>query len=876
MPVDLEPADAEHALAQVGVDPRAALAEADAVVAGIARPRTADDVRAVATAHRAAGLALRSLGDPVSAEQRIRRGVTLADRSRLPALAAEVRMSHAFVLLEVGRVSAALSATDRALDTLRGVKAARVRTIRALVLHRAARSDDAFADYAAALPVLRRAGDRDWEARLRHNRAMLEAEFGRTDEVVADLEWVRAYDLDSGHTIDAADALFNIGVARQRSGDIPEALALFDQAEIEWVGVERPERWIARSEAYLSVGLVIEAANNARAAVAWLTGRGWGSLEGYAELNLARCLLALPDPDLAGARAAAARAHAEFADRRRPEAQTIADYVRATAAVLGGPSRTERAAVGRTVSRLESGGYPSEAADLRVTAGFTALRMDLDGDAELLLAPLASQVRARRLDVRSRAWFARALLARADGDERRAGSCLRRAWTVVEVQRSLLGATELLAASATHARDLVATGAEMAVERGSASGAFDWAERGRATALRYRPVSAPRDPQLAAALARLRFAASREEESRLDGSSDRTAATARARAEADVLRITRAVAGGRPGLSLVRAGDVGKLLDGDVLVEYLTVLDELWAVTVGPARTRLVPLGPLAPVREALESVRFAHRRLLTGFGAVQGMASLTGAMTRALDALDSRLLTPLARVIGDRDLVICPDAGLTAVPWSALPRARGRTVRIAPSAAVWCEARHVPQGLGSVVVVAGPGLAGAEAEAREVSALYPGSVRITGAEATVGRVLELASSSALLHVAAHGQLRTDNPLFSSLQLADGPMTAYDLERVTRVPTSVVLSACSSGAGHAQTADETLGLAWTLLGLGAASVVAPLLPVPDESTRALMVSLHQLIAAGATAAAALAETQRSVERESALWAAATAFVAFGA
>ena len=94
-------------------------------------------------------------------------------------------------------------------------------------------------------------------------------------------------------------------------------------------------------------------------------------------------------------------------------------------------------------------------------------------------------------------------------------------------------------------------------------------------------------------------------------------------------------------------------------------------------------------------------------------------------------------------------------------------------------------------------------------------------------------------HVAAHGTLRGDNPLFSSLALSDGPLTAYDLERLSRAPRLVLLPACQSGAGHVRAGDEVMGLTSALFALGhAAPRWRPWCRCPDEATRPLMVSLH--------------------------------------
>ena len=869
--------DAAVALAMVGADPRAALEAADRIVAAVPRPRGAAQVAEVATAHRAAGLALRALSDPEAAEKRIRRGLGLAERAGLDDVAAEIRMSLAYVLLEFGRTRAALAATDHALGVLTGLKAARVRVIRALVLERSGRTREALADYAAAWKVIHRAGDGQWEARLRHNRALMLMMQGETSAALSDLAWSRDFDLARGNVLDAADALCNMGVALGEAGDIPGALELFDRADEEWGEFERPERWLCRADVLSMAGLADEAAAQARTAVAWLEDRRWESLEAEARVGLALALLAGPSPDLAEVADEAGRARAMFARHGKTWWEQLANYA-ATKAVLLDHATTRD--LDRTVdaaSALAEVGHHEHAADLRIAAGRAALARGDERRARTLLGPLAASIRAGDLDVRTRAWVARALLADLDGRTGSADTSLRRAWDVVETQRSLVGATELRAGAAAHATALVADGSRLAISTRSVGAAFDWAERGRAAVLRYRPATAPRDPELARALTRLRSAVRAEGDVRMEGGSGRQVETARRQAEAAVVRLTRQRPGTRPGLAPVALFDVQERLAGTTFVQLLVDDDEIWAVTVGRRASALTRLSSVSGVARSLDTVSFGLSRALTGFGTEVGRASAWAAATAAADRLDATLLVPILALAEDDDLVLCPAGPLTGVPWSLLEHARDRVVSIAPSATVWCQTQDRTTSQDRrVLAVAGPGLAGATAEVAGVVRQHSSAVALTGADAQVSRVLDESSRASVLHLAAHGHLRKDNPLFSAVDLADGQLTGYDLESLVAVPETVVLSACSAGAGHAAIGDETLGLAWTLMGMGTSSVIAPLFAVPDERTRELMVSLHESMAAGHPPATALALVQGRATSDPTAAAVSAAFLAYGA
>ena len=553
----------------------------------------------------------------------MRSGVALAERHQLAEVAAEVRMSLAFVLLELGRTRAALAATDHSLSVLRGVKAARVRTIRALVLQHASRDREAYAEYDAALAVLRRAHDADWEARLRHNRALLSIELGRTRDALADLEWTRAYDLRLG--------------AHDRRRRRPVQHGRGPRARRRHPGGARALRPRRRRVGRGRNGRALDVAGRR------LPRRGprerGGGLRAARRRPARRTRLGLargPGPPAArrvpplvpAARAGRGapsrlRSGAMFAAQNRPEAQSIADYVLLKATLLEDPTTRDLDSTPEVAARLRDTGGDGQAADLRITAGRIAIERGDLARARVLLGPLTADDRSRLMDVRTRAWFARALLAEADGRDHEADGDLRRAWKVVDSQRALLGATELRAAAATHAASLVSSAARLALRSHSARDAFDWAERGRTAVLRHSPVSPPRDPELAEALARYRWAARNDEEARLDGALDRDATTSRVRGEAAVLRLTRRNAGDHPGLAPATAREVRARLRGETFVQLLEVEGTTYAVVLGRRRPALVALArrPTSPPRS---------RRRCSGCAAPSSASAARRAVPRA------------------------------------------------------------------------------------------------------------------------------------------------------------------------------------------------------------------------------------------------------
>ena len=125
---------------------------------------------------------------------------------------------------------------------------------------------------------------------------------------------------------------------------------------------------------------------------------------------------------------------------------------------------------------------------------------------------------------------------------------------------------------------------------------------------------------------------------------------------------------------------------------------------------------------------------------------------------LEEMLVTPL-RLPKSTPLIVVPTGILHRLPWGCLPSLLARDVTVAPSAALWAQrpagvavAPGAP--LKPVMLVAGPGLPGAEIEVRRLAVLYPDARVLTGPNATTTKVLDGLKRSQLVHLAAHGNFR--------------------------------------------------------------------------------------------------------------------------
>ncbi|HKY55305.1 MAG TPA: CHAT domain-containing protein, partial [Anaerolineales bacterium] len=119
-----------------------------------------------------------------------------------------------------------------------------------------------------------------------------------------------------------------------------------------------------------------------------------------------------------------------------------------------------------------------------------------------------------------------------------------------------------------------------------------------------------------------------------------------------------------------------------------------------------------------------------------------------------------------------------------------------------------------------------------------------------------------ILHIAAHGSHRLDQPDLSFLQLADGQLYGDDVMQQDLSYELVTLSACETGRVNVIAAsDELIGIGRSFLYAGAGALVVSLWRVADISTVNLMDQMYRFLQAGTSKAAALREAQISILAE---------------
>jgi len=526
------------------------------------------------------------------------------------------------------------------------------------------------------------------------------------------------------------------------------------------------------------------------------------------------------------------------------------DYAGAVDLLTG----SENARGGRALISLFGGSSEFEHTDLprQFMTGHALLMLGRDADARTLIEPLLAQPAVQTMG--NVWWMLLQDMSRIEsrqGQQDKAVAHLAQAIGVLESQRSTLHTEALkigfVGDKQSVYRDVIA----LLIGQGRAETAFEYAERGKSRTLvdllAERQNFAPATPGQDAAPPLVQLASLERDYARQTRRSGEERAQLRAAigAARSELRRSAPELASLVSVSAAGAGQVrGMLAPDETLLEYYLDGDDAFVFVVtreGVQAKRLDGKGLEAQVR--------AFREALRDYGG-EGYAPLAR-------ALYERLVAPAPAALDKPRLLVVAHGALHYLPWSALRDGKGFLVdrlslRQLPSASVMQYLSGRKSAAQREMLILGDpdlgdpalDLPGAEAEARAIKGIWPGAAIYTRKAATKAAIEQDGGLYRMIHVAAHGEFRSDQPLASGILLSpsgtdDGRLTAGDLYGMRLNAELVTLSACETGMGAVLSGDDVVGLTRGLLYAGAGNIVATLWPVSDAETTFLMTSFYR-------------------------------------
>lgn len=644
-------------------------------------------------------------------------------------------------------------------------------------------------------------------------------------------------------------ARHNLGCLEFFVGHLPDAIRIMQEADEMPVRVDRLQSRRDIAAALLEVGLVDPATQLLRTALRSAQGRRLRLDEGNIRLDLVGAHLLVGD--LRGAArdaAAATRAFRMYGDERlaaHADLMRIAvDLVRGRdreapdPALLDAPTTAGRMATRLTAEVMLDRGEPDAAVRLLGgLAGFPPEGVGAVMHEHLLRARVAAGNNDRA------------------AQEREFRSAARR---LARMQGST-ASLEARAALSVHGARLARFNVSEAMRHGRPAEVFRAVERWRAATQRLPAVHPHPDPEVATAVSCLR-------QLRRDLRAGEDSPTLRAEIGSMEARLTRRLwtsdpVGVASAVSPAAYPAVRARLKSceTTLLYYFRHDDANHLLTTGPHGSAVIRLpddGEPAALAGRLGADLWArahagHDPKLT--------AAIDRGIARTVLRLDAMLL-PKDRLALTGSVLVAPTRALGSLPWGMLPGLAERSVVVAPSVSRWCSMSESADDVRSAAILLGPRIRHGSAEIRDVADVWRAGGRHIDSDpaATTASLLDAFARAEMVHVAAHGVHAQQSPLFSHLELHDGPLFAHELTGGRRVPQHVVLSACDLGRSRVGPGDEPLGLAAALLGLGVRSVLAAAGPLDDEVAARVMVSYHRGLAAGLPAAESLRLTRADV------------------
>jgi CHAT domain-containing protein len=249
----------------------------------------------------------------------------------------------------------------------------------------------------------------------------------------------------------------------------------------------------------------------------------------------------------------------------------------------------------------------------------------------------------------------------------------------------------------------------------------------------------------------------------------------------------------------------------------------------------------------------------------VEKRSELTSNVKQILEKLYRLLISPVEQEVSRcKNIIIVPHGPLHYLPFHALYDGRRylvgkHTISYLPAASFlkFCQAKtSEKKGLLAAGHSNNGALPDVVEEAKAVASLWA-STPLLEEQVTRENIQKRTADCRAVHIAAHGEFRSDNPLFSGLALEDGWLTTLDVFDWELNASLVVLSACETGRSVVGGGDELLGLMRAFLYAGASTLVLSQWAVEDQAASLLMQRFYSNLSKGCTKGEALQMAQLS-------------------
>ncbi|HMQ33871.1 MAG TPA: CHAT domain-containing protein [Chloroflexaceae bacterium] len=814
-----------------------------------------------------------------------------------PHTAASTQVGKLMALAMLGRYEEAVACGVAARDALaaHGDEAAvgRIELNLGNIALRRDQYGEAEQHYRAAHARLARADEPALLARVESGLADVLARRRQIDAARALYEQALARAEAVGLAVVQAEAECNLGNLALAQGRYHEALAYLERSRRRYAALELPHESayadLELAEAYLELNLAPEAAAIFARVIPVFAELGMRSEHAWALAHAGQTALLLGDHEVARRHFAAAGRL--FADEGNAVSAALVALFEARLLFSEGRFAEAAARAGGAESTFREAGNSGRALLAAWLRGEALLAAgDAAAARPLLAATLGAAEAAAAPQIAQRCATALGRIAAAAGDVAAAEALLTRAVATIEELRAPLPAEEFRTAFLSDKLSPYAELVRLCLAAGRVPEALAYVEQARSRALvellsgPAEGLARPRDPFEAEQIERLtalrqelnwcyqRLGRALAGDGYDPGAVEELQGAAQER-EAAILELTRQiqqrgsgdlVAGAPFDLPALQA----ELGAETALVAYYSLDDELLAFVVTAEAVRVVrELASEQEIEALVAQLRFQTDALRRAAGRNPShQAQLLRRAQHYLGRLYEALLRPMAGLVGGRRLAVVPHRALHYVPFHALYDGERYVVEeheicTAPSAAVLhhCLRRPSP-GHGRAVFLGVPDALAPSVrdEILAVAPLWPERVTLLDDEATLEALRRHAPEAAILHLACHGQFRSDSPLFSSLRLADGWLTVRDAYGLDLACDLVVLSACETGVSALAAGDELIGLARGFFTAGAPALVVSLWTVDDATTAELMATFYERLRAGERPAAALRHAQRAM------------------